>query len=48
MGLSVFDPVGFAVRMLGAMLLEVVVFVFLNRHDPRDNPERNEVEINAQ
>jgi len=48
MGLSVFDPVGFAVRMLGAMLLEVVVFVFLNRHDPRDNPERNEVEIDAQ
>jgi hypothetical protein len=35
MGLSVFDPVGFTVRLFGAMLLEVVVFLLLRRRGPR-------------
>ena len=35
MGLSVFDPLGFTVRLLGAMLLEVAVLLLLRRRGPR-------------
>jgi phosphate/sulfate permease len=34
-GLSVFDPVGFTVRLLGALLLEAVVYVFTQHHTPQ-------------